>query len=120
MIFCREQCPAAFFLRVLCPKMMSLPVKLDTSDFCGSHGSSARVLQAGNYSEIVLPKVWPWPNLGDYCSLVFTLTTGVWSILCANFVCFHGPIKHTQGLLIAESCALARRRCCTRGYGDEA
>ena len=38
---------------------MSLPVKLDTNDFCGSHGSSARVLVVGNYSGIAFPKIWP-------------------------------------------------------------
>jgi len=38
---------------------MSLPVKFDTSDLCGSHGSLARVLLVGNYSEKALPKIWP-------------------------------------------------------------
>jgi len=42
---------------------MRLPVKLDTSDLYGSHGSSARVLLVGNYSGIVLSK--PWPCRGD-------------------------------------------------------
>jgi len=38
---------------------MSLPVKLDTSDLCGSHDFSARVFLVGSYSGIVLSKIWP-------------------------------------------------------------